>query len=356
MTFVTHTNVTLETILEGSDSEFDSEPVFDHPLTTSMINDIIGITNDEMSHEKDQSNEAIMQFLKRLEDKLDTSLQRVDNNEKRIAEISVKSDTEIYAIKEYIKQSQTVQLENVSQLQNEIKTLERKVNELEDRRQDSMHLHYAVTCTETLLRENIRFNGEITTQLHPMEFLSNLQCKFETFQIPTSQQLGVAVQCLTGSALLWYQENVVHNFDEFKTAFQKQYWSEVQQQRLIEYIYTGQYRPVNCGGQINMTMYNYATRIISQTKHLTNQGFMSEELLISCIIKHLPPAIRILLTQIPLNKKSLLDTVQKLDNEPHTLQLLKCQEPNTAHGNGFAHSNNNNSGVQGNEQGAAKRN
>jgi hypothetical protein len=184
MSHVTEINMSLneQGISDNNDNVNDDLNV--DALSASMIGDILGTrrTNEN----KPEPTPAPLESEARIGDRMDAFIQRLEglfsskvtslendiqNNEKKLTMFAKETKNEMKSIKDYICQSEMVQKDNLMQLKNEIVLLEKKFETLDKTRPGTMNmpLHYAMTCTETLLRENIRFSGNLTSTMHPMD-------------------------------------------------------------------------------------------------------------------------------------------------------------------------------------------
>ncbi|KAK9730847.1 hypothetical protein QE152_g14170 [Popillia japonica] len=129
-------------------------------------------------------------------------------------------------------------------------------------------------------------------------------------------------------ALEWYESVSEHitNIEKFETAFQKQYWSQDQQDRTKIQLMTGRYRE----GPLKRE--TYACDTYNKCKHLTG---MTEREIVQGILRHLiitdPTSVA---CQDIQNLDKLMEFLRKLDEVTETQRNQRVQSHTT-------HTNNN---------------
>ncbi|KMQ89606.1 retrotransposon ty3-gypsy subclass, partial [Lasius niger] len=126
--------------------------------------------------------------------------------------------------------------------------------------------------------EEITYKGRTDTQ-NPMRFLKRFE-KIAIYEgVEEREQLYYFGKCMRGTASNWFDVRDPDSIKEAKDAFVEYFWSEEQQARFREEIYTGRYKP-----ESNTTMAEYALNVSKQAKYLVPP--MSEHEIIRCVKRH----------------------------------------------------------------------
>lgn len=176
---------------------------------------------------------------------------------------------------------------------------------------------FSIQCIDALLKEGMTYSGKLDSAQHPMEFLKTVERKFEIYQVTEEQKLGIVMCCLKETAVQWARDCQPDSYDAFKTMFTNMYWSQVHQHRLLKYIYSGCYDPNKGVG-----LYTYVACLLRNASYLSQASIMTEQILISAVIQHLPGQIRMLLYNVS-TKDELLLRLSQMEEDPFTTQLIK---------------------------------
>lgn len=127
--------------------------------------------------------------------------------------------------------------------------------------------------TPPRFRDNSMYN--------PMTFLQDLEKYFKKANIQETQQLETAIESLEGPARNWatIYQRVWNNFNDFRDAFIRTYWSYQEQAKLRQRILTETWTSKH-------TMSNHFAYFVSMAEQLTEQ-FQEEELTYH-LIRHFP--------------------------------------------------------------------
>lgn len=135
---------------------------------------------------------------------------------------------------------------------------------------------------------------------NPIRFVQELEKYFKKVDLPESQQLEVAMDCLTGSARNWatIYRRVWRTFENFRNDFIRTYWSEQEQQKLRHRIFTETWT------NDKYTMMDHFAYFVNMAEQLTNP--FPETELVSHLIRHYPVHIQSLWL---LSRKTTLEGV-----------------------------------------------
>lgn len=122
-----------------------------------------------------------------------------------------------------------------------------------------------------------------TAELHPVDFVAQLEDYFCNMRVPGDRQAKLAVKCLDGTAKTWgtVLANRFADFSVFKTKFLARFWGEDRQRKIKYEIFSDQFKEGN--------MTQYFLDIVAKGTYLKPP--MEEGELVRAVIRHFPPHI-----------------------------------------------------------------
>lgn len=156
---------------------------------------------------------------------------------------------------------------------------------------------------------------------NPIRFIQELEKYFKKVNIPETQQLEVALDCLVGSARNWatIYRRVWQSFGDFRSDFVHMYWSEQEQQKLRHRILTETWT------NDKFTMTDHFAYFVNMAGQLTTP--FPEKELVSHLIRHYPVHIQSL--WLLSRKTTLTDVAEFLRQQENivTFQQTKIAAP-----------------------------
>lgn len=166
--------------------------------------------------------------------------------------------------------------------------------------------HSVEEIVNELEKEEMFFDG-LRNGIHPMEFVRQIESKFDFVgTIEDSVKLRIVRQCFRLEPRDWIRDNVFETYSEFKATFIETYWGFKEQAKLHKKIYCGKFVT---GRKLSMSA--YIKRIHRDAQFLSYS--IPETILLQNLIGHLPIDFRMVLINVELSIKSVLDLLSKAE-------------------------------------------
>ncbi|KMQ91596.1 reverse ribonuclease integrase [Lasius niger] len=174
--------------------------------------------------------------------------------------------------------------------------------------------------------EDLTYKGRTDAQ-NPMKFLKRFE-KIANYEgVETREQLYYFGKCMRGTASNWFDVRDPDSIEEAKEAFVDYFWSEEQQARFREEIYTGRFKT-----ESNISMAEYALNVSKQAKYLVPP--MSEHEIIRCVKRHFGPNIaREIRPSTVKTVEEFVTLLDELEYEQKKMQRVNYRAQNTTERN-----------------------